>query len=399
MNRIGRSIGNGWDQKVDKENICTIIIAGDLYPSVGFQNMVSNTSSESYKKIRSIIRASDLALVNLECPLTESKGTIIKSGPHLRGSSNYAKFIREMGFNIVNLANNHILDMGERGIYDTLKACDKVGLKTLGAGVDLKHAVSPLIFNFDNYKVGILSFAEQEFSIATESSAGAAPLDLVDNYYQIRDLHKKVDFVLVILHVGNEYYMLPRPGLVKICRFLIESGAGGIVCHHPHVPGGIEVYKKSPIFYSIGNFYFEWTGKPLDWYQGYLVRLLISNKKQIKFEIVPYYQCLENSYIKIMDNNEKSKFDNKIKDLSNIIMNNKKIIDEWNKYCLKEKIPCLHSMFGLNKIERGLFKRGLWPFWKIRHDQLKVLLNYVRCESLKEVCVRVLEEIIKTRKY
>ena len=393
--RSGTSVTGRRIHKSEKAGLFSIIIAGDLYPSSAFHEIIQTSQHESLRELRTILKNCDLSIVNLESPLTESANFISKSGPHLNASPGHAKSIRDIGFDVVTLANNHILDMGEKGVHDTIKACAEASLKTVGAGVDLENARKPMIVKLNGFRLGILSLAENEFSVATASSAGASPLDLAENHHQIRKLLEKVDFILVVLHGGNEYYPLPRPGLVKNCRFLVDSGAGAIVCHHTHVPGGMEIYRNAPIFYGIGNFFFQKIEKPLEWYQGYLVKLWIACDTQARFELIPYWQCKEEINIRLMNKNEKKQFIQKLNGFSRIIKNQRLLSKKWGEYCSRERILTFYGMLGLNKIECILLKMGFWPFWKMSRKRLNELLNLFRCDSHQEKCIEVLKTEIK----
>ena len=61
-----------------------------------------------------IIQSADLAITNLECPITDSQMIISKTGPALKASPRAAEFLNQAGFNLVTLANNHIMDFGQR---------------------------------------------------------------------------------------------------------------------------------------------------------------------------------------------------------------------------------------------------------------------------------------------
>ena len=122
----------------------SIIIAGDLCPIGQSEKLLSTSQVERlFAGIIQTLQRVDLAIVNLECPLTRQTTPIVKSGPHLRADPECAKGIRSAGFDVVSLANNHILDMGG-GLADTLAACTDAGLETVGVGENLAQATRPL---------------------------------------------------------------------------------------------------------------------------------------------------------------------------------------------------------------------------------------------------------------
>lgn len=182
--------------------------------------------------------------------------------------------------------------MGEQGLFDTLDCCKRAGLKTVGAGGNIEEATKALITTVNGINIAILNVAENEWSIAGPDRAGASPVDLIDNYYSINETKQKADFILVILHGGNEYYPLPSPRMKKTCRYFVDIGTHAVVCHHTHVPSGLEIYNDAPIVYSTGNLLFDWPGeRPDDWYKGYMAELSIMRGKVNSLCLLPYTQC------------------------------------------------------------------------------------------------------------
>lgn len=146
-------------------------------------------------------------------------------------------------------------------------------------GPNIKEATKPLIVTVNDLRVAILNFAENEWSTAGPDKAGASLLDLIDNYYRIHEAKQKADFLLVILHGGNEYYPFPSPRMKKTCRYFVDIGANAVICHHTHVPSGLEIYQDAPIVYSTGNLLFDWPErKPEDWCKGYIIELIINGQ-------------------------------------------------------------------------------------------------------------------------
>ena len=129
---------------------------------------------------------------------------------------------------------------------------------TVGAGDNLQQASKPLYIKIKNKTIAILNFAEQEFSVAGKNTAGANPLNIIDNYHSIQDAKQQADILLVIVHGGHEGYPLPSPRMVQTYRFFAEIGASVVVGHHTHCASGFEVYHGVPIFYSLGNFIFDY---------------------------------------------------------------------------------------------------------------------------------------------
>ena len=252
-----------------------INIFGDFVP---IERGVASVSDETAidGTILSRIREADFNIVNLECPVVSNCGAkgILKDGPCLKTSEDSVRYLKTCGFDMVTLANNHLNDYGSEGVHDTFAACEKNDVTWVGAGKNLEAARKPQIIDDNGLKIGIINVCENESSIATTKEPGSNPIDEIGNYYDICQLKKQVDGIIVIIHGGSEHYCYPTPRMKKLCHFYADIGASAIVCHHPHCYSGYELYNGVPIFYSLGNFFFDSSRIKTDiWSTGYFVQL------------------------------------------------------------------------------------------------------------------------------
>lgn len=373
------------------EPLPSLIIAGDLCPMGQSERLLGNSQAgRLFDGITPLLQTADLSIVNLECPLTRQTKPIIKSGPHLRADPACAKGIRSAGFDIVSLSNNHILDMGAAGLKDTLIACTGAGLRTVGAGVNLVDATQPLVVDIQGTRVAILAFTENEFSIATSCSAGAWPVDPIDNTFQIRQVAPNADFVLVLLHGGNEHYALPNPGMVKLCRYLVDLGADAVVCNHVHAPSGIEIYERAPIIYSTGNLLFEWENQPAQWYKGYLTKLFIQPGAVAAVKLIPYWQSKDQPGVALMNHSEQREFFAHLSELAAVIADPAALRKEWDLFVRSKRIQYLSLILGLNRAERQMLRLGIGPFGRLGRSDGPGLLNLFTCESHRDLMISLL---------
>jgi Putative enzyme of poly-gamma-glutamate biosynthesis (capsule formation) len=263
-----------------------VIFSGDFAPCRNFEPIFKNSNNNPLREALSYVLEADLSFVNLECPLTKNNTPINKSGPALKANPKCIEALKH--FSVVGLANNHILDYGKQGLRDTLLACENLGLPTVGSGMDLAQAQKPFIHEVKDTKIAIIAIAEHEFNQSENNGAGSAPIDLIDNYQQIKHAKAQADIVIVTLHGGNEYFPYPRPGLRKLCQHYIDLGVEAVICHHPHVPGAYEYYQGKPIVYSLGNFIFDHHKPPEGWNEGYMVNLNFSHDKNCFFRSRAY---------------------------------------------------------------------------------------------------------------
>lgn len=307
------------------------ILTGDFCPIGRVEKLcLTNEFEKIYGNTLPVLKDKDLSITNLECPLTKKLNPIKKSGPNLIADPKCVEGIKYGCFDIVSLANNHILDQGEKGLQDTIQACKGAGIKTVGAGENLTEAMKPLFVTIKDKRIAILNFAEHEFSIATENSAGAAPLNPIRDYYQILEARRTSDIVIAIIHGGNEHYPLPSPRMVETYRFFADLGVTAIIGHHTHCPSGFEIYNGIPIFYSLGNFIFGKDVKFKSWYEGYFIKLTIANNKVTNIALTPYFQCQnDNPGLRLMDDDESAEFLKRIEEYSNIIQNPDLLEKKW----------------------------------------------------------------------
>jgi poly-gamma-glutamate capsule biosynthesis protein CapA/YwtB (metallophosphatase superfamily) len=250
-----------------------LLFTDDFAPSRDFEPTVLQKGALIFGDLLEKISRADLSFLNLETPLCVSGEPSQKSGPNIRAHSECKRGVADAGFEFAGLANNHIMDFGAQGLYETLDACNQVGLKTCRAGKNLQKAQEPLLVTKQGVKIALIAVAEREFNIAEDDKPGTAPLDPVDNFSQIEKAKHTADLVVVTIHGGNEYFSFPRPGLRKICRFFIDRGADAVICHHAHMPGAYEFNRDKPIFYSLGNLIFDHPNPPAGWDRGVAIRL------------------------------------------------------------------------------------------------------------------------------
>lgn len=229
-----------------------IFACGDVVNTTENKNFVSGG-------LKKIIREADISVCNFEAPIKTDSQPIPKAGPNIYQSRESIKYLKEAGFNLCSLANNHIYDFGREGLHSTIEEIKKFNLEYVGAGLDFESAYREKVFNIQGTKIGFLAACEAEFGCLTEDEnrGGYAWLNhyLIED--KIRKLKKYVDIIILIAHAGVEEIDIPLPEWRGKYKRFCDLGVDILIGHHPHVPQGFEQYKKSLIFYSLGNFYFD----------------------------------------------------------------------------------------------------------------------------------------------
>lgn len=239
--------------------LMSILIGADIVPSLSNSDFFSKGNIDSLvgTNLRKILDDADYRVFNLETPLTDSCSPIDKCGPALRADCATIEGIKKIDVDLFTLANNHIMDQGENGLFSTIDSLDKNKIRCLGAGHNLIEARKPFVACIKEKKIGFYACAEHEFSIAGDDIPGANPFDPLESFDHVAELSKACDYVIVLYHGGKEHYKYPSPMLQRICRKFVEKGANLVVCQHSHCIGCEEKYGCGSIVYGQGNFIFD----------------------------------------------------------------------------------------------------------------------------------------------
>lgn len=340
------------------------------------------------------IRRADYNVVNLECPVVKSDNVkgIIKDGPCLKTGEGTVRYLKDCGFDMVTLANNHLNDFGCDGIHDTFVACEKYGIMWVGAGKNLAEARKPKVIEKNGIKIGVVNICENESSIATDDESGANPIDEINNYYDICQLKEEVDKIIVIIHGGSEHYCYPTPRMKKRCHFYVDLGVSAIICHHTHCYSGYEVYHDVPIFYGLGNFFFDRPKENIHWKTGYFVQLEIGT--ETNFMIYPYIQCDTEARVSLMIDKDREHFNLEINQINKIIMNDTLLNKEYNNWLnLREKHYMAIAETWGGRLYKAAYRRGLLPTFISKKNAI-ILLNNIRCESHHDLLIKTLERYL-----
>ena len=208
-------------------------------------------------ELKAIIQECDVACCNLEGPvITNEMKKGAKIGPSLYQNDRVIKDLRESGFNLFTLANNHVMDYGLCGMKNTIVHIENEGAAYIGAGYDEKF--SPFIFEKSGIKVGILNVAENGFGASIQDTLpGYAWFGSEQFRTRFKNLTAACDYVIIVCHGGAEKWEIPLPEYRDLYKSWIDQGASIVIGHHPHIPQGWEKYKEGYIFFSLGNFSFD----------------------------------------------------------------------------------------------------------------------------------------------
>lgn len=369
-----------------------VLIAGDFCDRLRVGRCIADRDFATlFDDVKQVVTDADYSIVNFEFPIVKTEGNPIpKCGPNLCGSMGAVEAVKYAGFKVCTLANNHILDQGAACCIETKKLLEDAGLRTVGAGTDKSEAEDILFCRQGKETLAIINCCEHEFSIATEHSAGANPLNPVSQYYKIQEAKGKADHVLVIVHGGHEHFQLPSLRMKETYRFFIDAGADAVVNHHQHCYSGYEVYKGKPIFYGLGNFLFDSPAQGYStWNEGFMVKLHFC-ENEIKYELFPYKQCCEKPSVELMKGEDKSLFFKRVARLNHIIANPDQLKAELDAYYEQGKIYELSLLEPYRgRVLKKLYSMGILPSF-LRGKSRYAILNHVACEAHRDKLVHAL---------
>jgi poly-gamma-glutamate capsule biosynthesis protein CapA/YwtB (metallophosphatase superfamily) len=202
-----------------------------------------------------ILQRTPIVLGNLEGPLAQKAQKLNRNFSY-RVKPKLASSLLRAGINVVTLANNHLVDCGREGVLETLEALAAAGVTALGAAANEHAAHEPVIREAGGLRIGLLGYYWNRRCAATAKLPGSAMGVFEELEADIRKLRSQVDRVVVTFHWGRPYKPEPSPRARAKALFAIDCGAHAVVGHHPHIIQAFEIYRRRPIFYSIGNFAF-----------------------------------------------------------------------------------------------------------------------------------------------
>lgn len=288
--------------EVKKPEPLRIIAVGDILLGRGVGARLE-TEKKGYlypfENVAELLKKGDVIFGNLEESITDKTDSLIDinhGGKYvLKNKTKAFEGIKYAGFNLLNLANNHILDYYDKGLYDTIDLLDKNSIAHAGAGKNLEEARKPAIVEKKGLKVGMLSYTDMSeviykgsppiSFIAGKNKAGVVPREYDFIKEDIEKLRKNVDILIVSLHWGKEESFDVLPEQRDFAKRILENGADIILGHHPHQFQGIEIYKGKPIVYSMGNFIFDQNDPENQ--EGFILNLEYTDKKLSAFTAVP----------------------------------------------------------------------------------------------------------------
>ncbi len=263
----------------DNDSALTVVLTGDILLDRGVRKAIEHHGVDHLFSdgVDSVFHAAQVVVGNLECPATEIEAPVFKKFI-FRAEPSWLEALQRHGVTHLNLANNHSIDQGRRGLIDTKENILAAGMVPIGAGANMAEASEPVLLAEQPRKVWLvpsLRLALENYAYLTDKPCvSQEPMDsLLQRVYRLRQ-QDSTAVIIVSLHWGAEHKLVPVPRQRLDAHLLIQAGADVLVCHHTHTLQTIEDYQGHMIYYSVGNFIFD-QHKPLN-SEACMVRLDIT---------------------------------------------------------------------------------------------------------------------------
>lgn len=279
-------------QKNQESKPQQILFVGDIMLDRNVEVLMKkNGDNYPFEKIKDFLADQDLVVANLEGPIVKSPENFGDHALKFAFAFQTSSILKDNHINLISLANNHTINMGQKGLQETR---DYLQADKIGAMGDPLLCTQDFIYAKDN-----LLFLGYNKTF----SSGCPDQDILNGLKEAK-LKNPDKFIIVNMHWGKEYKTQNIEAQQILAHELMDNGADLIIGHHPHVVQNIELYKNKLIFYSLGNFIFDqYFSKNVQ--QGLAVGLEIYKDKLV-YAIYPLQSV--KSQPSLMADEDKTKF-------------------------------------------------------------------------------------------
>ena len=247
----------------DQNTQVTFNAVGDIMLSRDVAGKMYSNQKDAYWPFRNLENElrwdADFNFANLESPFSDSNEYKFQNQFIFNAPSWSLPGLIQYNFNVLNLANNHILNQGINGLTYTKKLLSDNNIKSLGVGENLDEAWKGQVFSIKGIRIGFIGATYAAITpdgfIDAQHTARIKDLDRLTQ--SLQELKTRSDFIVVTMHAGEEYTREPNYEQTGFAKAAIDAGADLVIGAHPHWIQTIEQYKGKQIFYSLGNFVFD----------------------------------------------------------------------------------------------------------------------------------------------
>jgi poly-gamma-glutamate capsule biosynthesis protein CapA/YwtB (metallophosphatase superfamily) len=252
------------------DNIFTLTATGDVLAHGRVYGGIKKKSGfnfdEQLENVKDLLGKTDVTVVNLET-LIAGVEFGLASYPRFNAPVELGETLKNMGVNLFNLANNHILDHGVKGLNKSIENIEKLSVEYVGAYKDFEDQDRLRIVNKNGLRVCFVSFTRgtNDNKVPSDKPYVTNSLKEINDlavFARMRRIKSKglADVIVANVHFGEEYHLYPSAYQREFATSMADAGCDVIIGHHPHVlqpPEWIETSRgtKSFVAYSLGNFF------------------------------------------------------------------------------------------------------------------------------------------------
>lgn len=253
----------------DSGNV-TLAFVGDVGFAQGYAtiNKYRSNGSDIHKSldegVLSTMESVDIMMANNEFPYSDRGTPTANKTYTFRADPKDVHIMKDMGVDIVSLANNHAYDYGPDALIDTVDTLNDAKLPFVGAGKNFEEAAHPAYFHANGHVISYVSatqierYGNPDTKEATADSPGVLrTLDPAKAVAAIQEAKANSDFTVMYVHWGSESTDLVEKSQRDLARAYVDAGADLIIGDHSHCLQGIDYVDDVPVFYSLGNFWFS----------------------------------------------------------------------------------------------------------------------------------------------
>ncbi|MGN0547900.1 MAG: CapA family protein [Acutalibacteraceae bacterium] len=242
------------------------------------------------KAVVDYLNACDIFLINNEFSIGERGAPLKGKTWTFQAHPDRIQIFKDLGADIVSLANNHVYDYGLEGFVDTMYHLKNAGMPYVGAGMNVGEAAEGYYFIVNGIKVGVVAASRAEkvyfTPVANNNDAGVMGTYESERFIKaIKAADEQCDFLIAYVHWGTENSTVLEDAQKTMAREYIDAGVDAVIGGHTHCLQGMDFYKGAPIIYSVGNFWFN--SKTLD---SCVITLNFDRKMNVQTTIMPLKQ-------------------------------------------------------------------------------------------------------------
>lgn len=227
-------------------------------------------------KLQPLFATADLVFANLECPLSDQGGEVVKPWSPLVFNAPKEAVAALAPVHVVSNANNHVWDYGKAAAHETLDRLDAAGIAHVGVSREPGREPLPVVIERGGLRIGFVAFTSiwNQGPLEQHEARAFVAHDPDAVVARVLELAPTVDVVVVSHHGGEEYQPAPLPAVRALRRRLVEAGAHVVLGHHPHVAQPVEIHRGRPVFHSLGNLAMQMHSAHPETEHGILARIV-----------------------------------------------------------------------------------------------------------------------------